>query len=112
MAKKEKKTYLAKVISVKYVEVSPYIYKKLKGLDDRRHNGYKSKWIDEVIKDPVIKHQEDNLCYAHECAFDVDDVPYYKENDAEYVAWHKKEQKEQLQMVRDSGWYDCYCFRG
>ena len=110
VAKKEKKTYLAKVISVKYVKVSPYIYKKLKGLDDRRYNGYKSKWIDEVIENPEIKHQEDSLCYAHECASGVYDVPYYRENDAEYVVQHKKEQKEQYDMVISSGYYDCSCF--
>ena len=114
VAKKEKKTYLAKVVIVKYVEVSPYTYKKLGGLWNScscyKCNDYRSKWIDKVVENPEIKHSESSLCYAHECADFVESVPVYKENDAEYVAWHKKDQSEYYEMVRGSGNYDCSCF--
>ena len=105
---KTKKTYLAKVISVKYVEVSPYIYNKLNSL---RPYGYKDKWINKIFEDPTIKSSEDNLCFAHECGDHISNMYWYTDEDSDERKWQDKENKEQYDMVRGSGNYDCSCFK-
>ena len=107
---KTKTTYLVKVISVKYVEVSPYTYNKLND-DDRRYNGYKSKWIDEVVKNPTIKSSEESLCFANECGDHIDNMYWYDSATDEQKAWQKKQNKKQYEMVMENGYYDCSCFR-
>tara|TARA_R100000008_G_scaffold67893_1_gene45008 strand:+ start:141 stop:491 length:351 start_codon:yes stop_codon:yes gene_type:complete len=105
---KTKKTYLAKVISVKYVEVSPYTYNKLNSL---KPCGYKDEWINKIVQDPAIKSSEKNLCFANECGDHINNMYWYDSATDEQKTWQKKENKKEYGMVRENGYYGCSCFR-
>ena len=105
---KTKKTYLAKVVSVTYVEVSPYTYNKLNSLTPLE---FKREWINKTFQDPTIKSSQESLCFANECGDHINNMYWYTDEDSDKRKWQDQENKKEYEIARENGYYNCSCFR-